>query len=223
MLPDPASRRRDGWVVAGMTVSATSAAVSSFAGLRGLAVVAGWPVVLAPLLPLTVDAYAMTATRVWLAASTGSAQARHFARTNAIGAILLSLLGNAIYHLIAVHLVAASWVVVVAVGAVPALVLGLVSHLAVLRSQVDPEAEAVRAEAVSPAPAADLSPARVRTEVELLAAARAADQAHWAAHGRAISRDALRQELRIGGQRASVLLRRLRQERKEDPVAEVAA
>jgi hypothetical protein len=30
---------------------------SSFAGLRGLSVVAGWPVWLAWLLPLTIDAY----------------------------------------------------------------------------------------------------------------------------------------------------------------------
>jgi hypothetical protein len=196
-----------------MAVSATSAAVSSFAGLRELAIVAGWPVVLAPLLPLTIDAYAMTATRVWLAESTRSQRARRFARTNAVGAISLSLCGNAAYHLIAVRLVAASWVVVVAVGAVPALVLGLVSHLAVLRGQVEPGS--VRPEGGSPVPAASLGPAPVRTEDELLAAARAADQAHRARHGRAISRDALRQELRIGGQRASALVRQLRTEQAE--------
>src|SRR5262245_61162177 len=129
-VPEAATgTRRDGWVVLGLVVSATAAAVSSFAGLRGVAIVAGWPTGLAPLLPATIDAYAATATRVWLARSTDSQRARSFARANAIGAIALSLAGNATYHLIAVHLVTASWVVVVAVGAVPALVLGLVSHL----------------------------------------------------------------------------------------------
>src|SRR5262245_39748942 len=99
-MSEPMPRVRDWWVSLGMAVSGTSAAVSSFAGLRALAAVAGWPAVLAPLLPLTIDAYAMTATRVWLAESTRSQRARRFARTNAVGAILLSLSGNAVYHLI---------------------------------------------------------------------------------------------------------------------------
>jgi uncharacterized protein DUF2637 len=128
---------RDWYVTVGLAVSALSAAASSFASLRSLALAAGWPVWLAPLLPLTIDAYGMTATRVWLAGSTGSTRARRFARANAVGAIGMSLAGNASYHLIAVQLVAVSWMVVVAVGAVPALVLGLVAHLAVLRNQID--------------------------------------------------------------------------------------
>jgi hypothetical protein len=216
--------RRDGWVALGMAVSATSAAVSSFAGLRELAVVAGWPVMLAPMLPLTVDAYAMTATRVWTSESTRSQRARRFARTNAVGAILLSLSGNATYHLIAAGLVAVSWVVVVAVGAVPALVLGLVSHLAVLRTQVDspgPAQEAVRLRLVPGATPVVPSPAvrpeagpRYGTEDEWMAAARTADAAYRATHGRAMSRDALRRELRVGGARASTLHRRLKQERE---------
>lgn len=49
---------RDGWVVAGMAVAAASSAIASFAGLRGLAEVAGWPARLAWLLPITIDAYA---------------------------------------------------------------------------------------------------------------------------------------------------------------------
>src|SRR5258708_983581 len=101
-----ATHQRDWWVAAGMAVSATSAAVSSIAGLRGLEVVAGWPVSLAPLLPITVDSYAMVATRVWLSQATRSRRARHFARANAVGAIGLSLVGNAAYHLIATGLLA---------------------------------------------------------------------------------------------------------------------
>jgi hypothetical protein len=200
-----------------MAVSATAAAVSSFAGLRGLAVVAGWPLVLAPLLPLAVDAYALTATRVWLAASTGSDRARRFARTNAVGAIGLSLSGNAVYHLIAARLVTVSWVVVVGVGAIPPLVLGLVSHLAVLRAQVDPAGP----ESVLVAFQAGSSPTSVRTgdgpryrsEDELTEAARAADAAYRARHGRPMSRDELRRSLHIGGARATAVARRLKEER----------
>src|SRR2546430_14035529 len=127
--------KRDLYVAAGMFVSAASAAVSSFAGLRALALVAGWSDLMASLLPLTIDAYAMSATRVWLADSTASAKARKFARSNAVGAILASLVGNATYHAIAARLISASWIVVVVVGAVPPVVLGLVSHLAGLRRQ----------------------------------------------------------------------------------------
>src|SRR5581483_829875 len=44
---------RDWWVITGMTIAAASAAVASFSGLYGLAALAGWPVRLAWLLPLT--------------------------------------------------------------------------------------------------------------------------------------------------------------------------
>ena len=136
--PPDLKQRRDWWIFIGMAVTAVSAAVSSFSGLRALAEASGWQPMLAPLFPLTVDAYAMTATRVWLAQSTGSQKARRFARWNAIGAILLSLAGNAAWHLIAAHLVPVTWVIVVVVGAVPPAVLGLLSHMAVLRRQADP-------------------------------------------------------------------------------------
>lgn len=224
--PVPA-RVRDWWVTLGIGISAVSAAVSSFAGLRGLAVAAGWPVWLAWLLPSTIDAYGMTATRVWLAGSTGSARARRFARTNAVGAIGLSVAGNASYHLIAVHLVAVTWTVVVAVGAVPALVLGLVAHLAVLRNQID-AVPVVAADSVRTPPGREVrtvvrqsgpGPARKavpgtpkRSEEELVRAARDADTVHRQTHGRSISRDALRQELRISGARATALLRQIRSE-----------
>jgi hypothetical protein len=67
----------------GMTVSAAAAAVSSFSGLRSLALATGWGEWLSPLLPLTIDAYAMTATRVWLANVDRSGRTRRFARWNA--------------------------------------------------------------------------------------------------------------------------------------------
>ncbi len=132
-LPPPPPRH-DWLITIGMTISAIAAAVSSFNGLRSLALAAGWGTKLSALLPLTVDAYALTATRVWLTSPGGARSARQFARWNAIGAVLLSIIGNAVWHLVAAHLLAVSWPTVVIVGAVPAAVLGLLSHLAVLRS-----------------------------------------------------------------------------------------
>jgi hypothetical protein len=226
--------RRDWWVALGLSVSALSAAVSSFAGLHALALAAGWHQWAAALFPLTVDCYALTAVRVWLAASTRSVRARKFARANAFLAILLSVAGNATWHLVASGLVTVTWTVVVLVGAVPPVVLGLVTHLAVLRTQDDPEDEAVlRSVPAVPeyVPESGTVPAgtvpelhgtvpdtdkpsrdrrRYASEDELLIAAREADAAHRARYGRPISRDVLRRELRVGGNRATAALRKLR-------------
>lgn|SRR2546423_7593233 len=199
--------QRDLWVSLGMFVSATAALLSSFDGLRSLAVAAGWGVYMAPLLPLTVDAYAMTATRVWLADSTSSARARRFARSNAVGAIGMSLAGNATWHLIGAHLLGVGWLIVVLVGAVPPAVLGLVSHLAVLRKQVDALPTAVLSTTPEPAPRT-----QYRTDDELLIAAHAADAAYRAEHGKAITRDELRKRLRVSAARATALLRQLKTE-----------
>jgi Protein of unknown function (DUF2637) len=203
--------RRDWWVVAGMTVTALSAAVSSFSGLHSLAVATGWPEALSPLLPFTIDAYAMTATRVWLSKATGSAAARRFARWNAIGAIGLSLVGNAVWHLIAAKVLTVTWPIVVLVGAVPPPVLGLLSHLAVLRGQDDED------EATSPG--TELPEHQDSADAgrdDLLEAARAADDAHRAQHGKPITRDELRKKLRISTERASAILRELRQSKSEE-------
>lgn len=201
---------RDWWVVAGMTVTACAAAVSSFSGLHSLAVATGWPEALAPLLPFTIDAYAMTATRVWLSKATGSAAARRFARWNAIGAIGLSLVGNAAWHLIAAKVLTVSWPIVVLVGAVPPAVLGLLSHLAVLRGQ-DDEDEATP-------PGTELEEHQDEAEAggdDLLEAARAADDAHRAEHGKPITRDQLRKQLHVSSDRASAILRQLRESTRE--------
>jgi len=179
----------------------------------------------------------VTSIRVWLASSTKSERARRFARWNAVGAILLSLAGNAVSHLITAHLLAVSWYVVLAVGAVPPVILGLVVELAVLRSQVD-EARSRPAEdkdrppdgpaAARSTPVLSVAPrlAVVRTDrpavrtqddkryadqAELRAAARSADQAHRARTGRGISRDELRRQLGISGARATELARWLKQ------------
>jgi Protein of unknown function (DUF2637) len=210
---------RDGWVMLGMFVAAASAAVASFTGLRGLALITGWPPKLAWLLPVTVDAYAMTSARVWLAASTRAPRARRFARTNAIGAITASIAGNATYHAVTVGLMTISPAIVVLVGAVPAAVLGFTAHLHALRTLVEPEdvredesedaAQDVPEDGPKPRPRSrPKRKPKPRTEDELRTAAREADAAYRDAHaGRPITRDGLRTVLKVSGDKATELRR----------------
>jgi hypothetical protein len=102
---------------------------------------------------------------------------------------------------------------VVVVGAVPAAVLGLLSHLAVLRTQgVVPAPGSVPAVAPGTERSGTVPP-EYRTDDELLAAARRADATYRESHGgKPITRDALRAVLHIGSRKASELLRLLRAE-----------
>jgi hypothetical protein len=234
-----AAADRDWWVIAGMAVAAASAALASFSGLRGIAIIAGWPNRLAWLLPLTIDAHAMTSARVWLAASTRSPAAKRFARTNALGAIAASIAGNAAYHAVGAGLLKASWPIVVVVGAIPAAVLGLTAHLHALRTRVEPDSPSAgrtpartenrtrpnpgrgsEADPVKPPPRRPSKRPRTRTEDELMTAARIADKRYRDAHGRQITRDALRKALRISGARATELRRRLADEATKAPAGE---
>jgi hypothetical protein len=119
------------WITwTGLAVVALAAAVLSFDALRQLAVLAGTPATLAWLLPVTIDAAALVATRVWLAGK--SAPGAHFARFLALGMIGLSVAGNGISHWLSAFGIAPAWWAVVAVAAVPPAVLGAVAHLAAL-------------------------------------------------------------------------------------------
>ncbi|AWI30418.1 hypothetical protein DDW44_17765 [Streptomyces tirandamycinicus] len=126
--------RRDWLLYAGMGTVGAAAAASSYAALQDLAVRTGWWIQLSWLLPLTVDAYAMTAVRVWLGKSTRNDHARAWAKANAIGAIVLSVAGNAVDHAIAARVIPVGWPLIVAVSAVPPIVLGLLVHMAHLRT-----------------------------------------------------------------------------------------
>jgi hypothetical protein len=116
-------------------VAGIAAAVASWSALYGLALRTGWSHWTAPLFPLTVDAYAVAALRVWLGRSTPSLAARLRARRSAVLAIAASMAGNAALHATLAHVYTITWPVVVAVSAVPPVTLGLVSHLFVLRAQ----------------------------------------------------------------------------------------
>lgn len=118
---------------AGMLVVAGAAAVTSFDGLRGLAVRCGTPEGIAFLLPVSIDAAAAVATVVWLtyALPAVAAEARNLAWT----AIGLSVVGNAVEHALAVLRVAVDptvmIVVAVVVGGVPPAIYGAIVHLGV--------------------------------------------------------------------------------------------
>lgn len=170
----PAGGQRDRGTYGGMLAVAVAAAVLSFSALAGLAELAGVTAALplpaggrfrlAWLLPIAVDAYAVTATRVWLR-SAGTARTRGYARRNALGAIGLSVAGNAAYHALAaaglksLADVRAGWAVIVAVSAVPPVMLGLVGHLHALVS--DDHRPAVAPPSAAP-PARGLAPAAPR-------------------------------------------------------------
>jgi hypothetical protein len=99
-----------------------------------------------------------------------------------------------------------NWFIVVIVGAVPALILGLVSHLAALRRQDD---QGVPVPVPRTTPSIEDGP-QYDSQDELLAAARTADAQHRESHGKPITRDALRKQLRISSDRATEVLREIK-------------
>lgn len=148
--------RRD-WVVdLGIAVGGLAAIVASFTTLRHLGAYTGWGR-LDWLLPTTLDTFVITTTRVWQSRRTKSAKVRQFAAGNAIGAIVLSLAGNAVYH--AIHAGAWEpgqhmWLLVVLVSSIPPIAIGLISHLAVLRGRDSEFAAEEARQAGRPAPTA---------------------------------------------------------------------
>jgi hypothetical protein len=161
--PDTGRKKRDLLSVLGMVAVAGAAAFTSYSGLSGLAELAGWPSKLALMLPITIDAYAMTATRVWLSPARLTKKARSWARGNAIGAISMSVLGNTIYHAASAHVLSVTWPVVVGISAIPSIVLGLTVHLWHVADDLDPEP----APSQSPGPAI-AEPEQVRAAYPIL-------------------------------------------------------
>lgn len=115
-----------------LALVAGCAAVLSFSGLHGLALVCGFAWWAAPLLPLVVDAGAAAGTLAWL---TRDGRARRFGRALALLLLAASVGGNAVGHVLAAYGWTAPWWLVVAVSGVAPAVLGAVVHLAVLAAQ----------------------------------------------------------------------------------------
>lgn len=122
---------------AGLALVGVAAAVLSFDALRQLAAMSGTPANLAWLLPLTIDAAALVATRLWLARGMPE-RTRSFARGLALTMIGASVAGNAVAHWLTAYQVAPPWWSVVAVAAVPPAVLGAVAHMAALATREAP-------------------------------------------------------------------------------------
>ncbi|WP_165977487.1 DUF2637 domain-containing protein [Nonomuraea diastatica] len=166
------TRRRDWWTLGGVGVVAAAAVIASFTAQAGLGRLAGWDAALALpgglevslswLLPLCVDAYGAVATRITVNAKY-SAETRKHALIHAVGAVVVSIIGNAIYHALeagVLHLGSSRWVLVVAVSMVPPVALGALAHLMALCARDDTTEPASCEPASESAPAA----APVRTD-----------------------------------------------------------
>ncbi|MEU6997202.1 DUF2637 domain-containing protein [Nonomuraea sp. NPDC046570] len=154
--------RRDWWTIAGVGVVAAAAVIASFTAQAGLGRLAGWDaalplpggleISLSWLLPLCVDAYGAVATRITVNAKY-SAETRRHALIHAVGAVVVSIIGNAIYHALEAKVLllgSSRWVLVVAVSMVPPVALGALAHLMALCARDDTHTE----------PAPTVSPAR---------------------------------------------------------------
>jgi hypothetical protein len=82
-------------------------------------------------LPIGVETYAAFAMRVWLSNSTGSDQAREFAKWSTFGSLALGMAGQVAYHLMsAAGVTRAPWPITTLVSCLPVVVLGCGAALA---------------------------------------------------------------------------------------------
>ncbi|MBS2549642.1 DUF2637 domain-containing protein [Catenulispora sp. NL8] len=131
-------------VLAGIGIVILAAGILSFSALRRLGIAAGWTPGLAALLPVSIDVYALISTVSWLVLAEGEADRRR-SGINASVAVCLSVVGNGIEHLNAFHVLTVGWPVVIAVSAVPPVVMALSVHLAVRFLAETEEAQTVPA------------------------------------------------------------------------------
>lgn len=124
--------RQDIFTALSMMGVGLAAAAASLENLRLLAVKCGWSEGAAWLLPVCLDLYGVTATRLWLRADTAT-EVRRWAAGSGWLAVALSVAGNALQHAIDLgylkhggHTVL--WVVI-AVAAVPPVMLALLVHV----------------------------------------------------------------------------------------------
>jgi hypothetical protein len=136
------------FVLTGIAVVILAAGILSFSALRRLGISAGWSPALAELLPVSIDVYALISTVSWLVLAEGEAD-RKRSGINASVAVSLSVLGNGIEHLNTFHVLTVGWPVVVAVSAIPPVVMALSVHLAVRFLAETEEAQTVPARAAA--------------------------------------------------------------------------
>jgi hypothetical protein len=129
-----------------LLVIGLAAAVAVWSGWVGLGKLAGFGVIqplpgiwdslrldTAVVLPISVEAYAAYALRVWLSTDTRSARTVRFARFSTMASLVIGAGAQVAYHLMAAAgYTRAPWPVVTLVAIVPVVVLGLASALAKL-------------------------------------------------------------------------------------------
>ncbi|MDX3099685.1 hypothetical protein PW035_02430 [Nonomuraea angiospora] len=155
--------RRDWILIVAVVLVAASTVIASFTAQSGLGERAGWlasvalfntvDLRLSWLLPLTVDAYGIAATRIATNKARYSAEVRGQAFHHALAAVAVSVVANAVFHLLEAHVIVLggyAWVLVVAVSIVPPVALGGLAH--VLSVAARDEVEAVAAEPVEDMP-----------------------------------------------------------------------
>jgi hypothetical protein len=142
-LPVPSGRKVRRWP---LLLLAAGAFVAIWSGWVGLGEMTGFGIVhplpgiadgftlnSAITLPIGVETYAAYAMRVWLARA-GTRRAQRFARTSAIGSLVLGGLGQVAYHLMsAAGVTHAPWPITTFVACLPVVVLGFGAALAHLQ------------------------------------------------------------------------------------------
>ena len=168
---------------------AAPAAVAIWSGWVGLGGMCGfglvqpfpgivpWHLDTAITLPIGVETYGAYALGAWLTPGTPD-RARTFARRSAVGALMLGMAGQVIYHLLAAaHATRAPWPVVVVVSCMPVVTLGFGAALTHLLRVPVPGETAQGAETgqapVDPAPAAVSPPVPGDAETAAMASLRA--------------------------------------------------
>lgn len=219
----------------GLTVVTVAAVAASFSTLAGLAAFTGWGHRLSWLLPASLDALGMTACLVWLDGSAGR-KSRDYARWLTWVAAGLSIVGNGVGHLASTGHLSQGLLLVVLVGAVPPAALATTVHLIVLVSSPSPVpvpgAAPVLAEKPKPTvtetskPKTPAKPKTPPTPVKsgpesgpivddvLLQRARHADRTCQQVNHRPVTRDELKELLKVGTGRATDLLAVLKKERE---------
>lgn len=123
------------WPLVLIAAPAAVAVWSGWVGLGGLCgfgvihplpgIVPGFRLNTAITLPVGVEAYGAYALGAWLAPAGVPERAQRFAKRSAIGALVLGMLGQVVFHLLsAAHATRAPWPVVVLVSCMPVVTLG---------------------------------------------------------------------------------------------------
>jgi hypothetical protein len=117
-------------------------------------------------LPVGVEAYGAYALGAWLTSGTPE-RARQFVCNSAIGALVLGMLGQVVYHLLAAsHAMRAPWPVVVLVSCLPVVTLGFGAALTHLLREPAVDQEPHPEGAADPLPRALASAPKVAPEPE---------------------------------------------------------